>query len=145
MPRKLIPIAIVYDFDGTLAPGNIQENSFIPTIGMKKAKFWQQNKERAKRHEADEVLSYMTFMLERASAEDKPVRRKDFAEHGKTVALFPGVSGWFDRINTHAKTHHVRMQHFIISSGIKEMIEAAEIGRKFKKVSLRNQTSSRST
>jgi hypothetical protein len=61
MPRKLIPMAIAYDFDGTLAPGNIQENSFIPEIGMKKAAFWQQNKSRAEKHEADEVLSYMTF------------------------------------------------------------------------------------
>jgi hypothetical protein len=76
MSRKLIPMAIVYDFDGTLAPGNIQENSFIPEIGMKKASFWQQNKDRAKKHEADEVLSYMTFMLERASANDVPVRRQ---------------------------------------------------------------------
>ena len=68
-------MAIAYDFDGTLAPGNIQENSFIPEIGMKKASFWQQNKKRAEKHEADEVLSYMTFMLERASAADVPVRR----------------------------------------------------------------------
>src|SRR5665647_1079448 len=88
MSRKLIPMAIVYDFDGTLAPGNIQENSFIPEIGMKKASFWQQNKTRAEKHEADEVLSYMTFMLERASAADIPVRRQDFARHGKTVPLF---------------------------------------------------------
>jgi hypothetical protein len=87
MTGKLIPMAIAYDFDGTLASGNIQENSFIPAIGMKKADFWQKNKARAQKHEADEVLSYMTFMLERAAAEDVPVRKRDFAEHGKTVKL----------------------------------------------------------
>jgi hypothetical protein len=73
-------MAIAYDFDGTLASGNIQENSFIPAIKMSKAAFWQQNKARAEKHEADEVLSYMTFMLERAAAEDVPVRRQDFAD-----------------------------------------------------------------
>jgi biopolymer transport protein ExbD len=83
--KKLIRMAIAYDFDGTLASGNIQENSFIPTIGMKKAEFWRQNKQRAEKHEADETLSYMTFMLERAQAQEVPVRRKDFAAHGKTV------------------------------------------------------------
>src|SRR4051812_31468885 len=103
MARKLIPMAIAYDFDGTLAPGNIQENSFIPAIGMKKLAFWQQNKDRAERHEADEVLSYMTLMLERATAKDVPVRKRDFAAHGKTVKLFQGVTEWFDRINAHAK------------------------------------------
>jgi haloacid dehalogenase-like hydrolase len=134
MSRKLIPMAIVYDFDGTLAPGNIQENSFIPEIGMKKASFWQQNKDRAEKHEADEVLSYMTFMLERASAEDVPVRRQDFARHGKSVPLFRGVADWFDRVNARAREQHVRLQHYIISSGIKEMIEASKIGKKFTKV-----------
>src|SRR5260370_28869245 len=124
MSRKLIPMAIAYDFDGTLAPGNIQENSFIPEIGMKKTSFWQQNKTRAERHEADEVLSYMTFMLERASAADVPVRRQDFARPGKTVPLFQGAADWFDRVNERARERHVKLQHYIISSGITEMIEA---------------------
>ncbi|WP_256808002.1 HAD family hydrolase [Bradyrhizobium sp. Bra64] len=134
MAKKLIPMAIAYDFDGTLAPGNIQENSFIPAIGMKKLDFWRQNKARAERHEADEVLSYMTFMLERATAVDAPVRKRDFAEHGKTVTLFKGANDWFDHIDAYAKMRHVKLQHFIISSGIKEMIEATKIGKKFAKV-----------
>ena len=134
MPRKLIRMAIAYDFDGTLAPGNIQENSFIPAIGMTKSAFWQRNKARAEKHQADEVLSYMTFMLERATAEDVPVRRADFAHHGKTVKLFSGADKWFDRVNAYAKKRHVKVQHFIISSGIREMIEATRIGKKFTKV-----------
>lgn len=132
--KKLIRMAIAYDFDGTLAPGNIQENSFIPTIGMAKGEFWRQNKQRAEKHQADETLSYMTFMLERAQAQEVPVRREDFAAHGKTVDFFPGVEDWFARVNAHAHARHVRLDHFIISSGIKEMIEATRIGRKFKKV-----------
>ncbi|TFV38863.1 haloacid dehalogenase-like hydrolase [Bradyrhizobium frederickii] len=134
MSRKLIPMAIAYDFDGTLAPGNIQENSFIPTIGMTKAAFWLKNKARAAKHEADEVLSYMTFMLERAAAEDIPVRKRDFAEHGKTVKLFQGANEWFECVNSYAKSKHVKLQHFIISSGIKEMIEATSIGNRFTKI-----------
>src|SRR5664280_351030 len=128
MAKKLIPMAIAYDFDGTLAPGNIQENSFIPAIGLAKKTFWKRNKQRAERHQADEILSYMTFMLERAVAEDVPVRRKDFAKHGRTVRLFPGVVGWFHRMNTYAHKRGIRLQHFIISSGVKEMIEASRIG-----------------
>jgi phosphoserine phosphatase len=134
MPKKLIPIAIAYDFDGTLAPGNIQENSFIPAIRMNKKAFWQQSQQRAQRHEADEILSYMTLMLERATAEDIPVRRQDFAAHGRDVRLFPGVEGWFDRMNAYALERGVHLQHFIISSGIKEMIEACPIGQKFDRI-----------
>jgi hypothetical protein len=90
MSRSLIPMAIAHDFDGTLAAGNIQENSFIPAIGMTKEESWRKNKERAKSHAADETLSYMTFMLERVQAADVPVRRIDFARHGRTV---PPISG----------------------------------------------------
>jgi hypothetical protein len=76
MAQKLIPLAIAYDFDGTLAPDNIQENSFIPAIRMAKKTFWKQNRKRAEQHEADEILSYMTFMLERAAFAQVPVRTK---------------------------------------------------------------------
>ncbi|WP_024512025.1 HAD family hydrolase [Bradyrhizobium sp. ARR65] len=134
MPRKLIPMAIAYDFDGILAPGNIQENSFIPSIGMTKAAFWKQNTARAEKHEADEILSYMTLMLERAAAADVPVRRQDFAAHGRSVKLFPGADEWFERVNAYARKQNVNVKHFIISSGIREMIEATEIGKKFVKV-----------
>jgi phosphoserine phosphatase len=134
MPKKLIPMAIAYDFDGTLAQGNVQENSFIPAIGMTKAKFWSQNKQRAEKHEADEILSYMTFMLERARAAEVPVRRKDIAHHGKLIKLFPGVERWFARMNAHAKRHNVKLEHFIISSGVKEMIQASKIGNQFRKI-----------
>ena len=44
MSRKHIPLALVYDFDGTLAPGNLQENGFIPDIGMKPEDFWAEAK-----------------------------------------------------------------------------------------------------
>jgi phosphoserine phosphatase len=134
MPKKSIPMAVAYDFDGTLAPGNIQENSFIPAIRMTKKAFWQQSRLRAERHEADEILSYMTLMLERATAEDVPVRRQDFAAHGREVTLFPGVEDWFGRMNAFAQERGVRLQHFIISSGIKEMIEASAIGKKFETI-----------
>jgi hypothetical protein len=134
MAKKLIPLAIAYDFDGTLAPGNIQENSFIPAIGMAKKTFWKQNRKRAEQHEADEILSYMTFMLERAAFAQVPVRKKDFSAHGKMVSLFPGVENWFDRINKYGRRQGVHIQHFIISSGIKEMIEASQIAKKFKRI-----------
>jgi len=65
MTRRLIPMAIAYDFDGTLAPGNIQENGFIPAIGMKKSEFWSKNASRADKHEADEILSQRLSQLRR--------------------------------------------------------------------------------
>ena len=85
-----IPLAICYDFDGTLAPGNMQERNFIPKIGMTKSSFWQEVKDLAKKHEADEILTYMWLMLKKADAARVPVRREDFEKYGARLKLFNG-------------------------------------------------------
>lgn len=134
MPKKLIPMAIAYDFDGTLAPGNMQEYDFIPALHMRSKQFWHTVNEIAVTHEADPILAYMHAMLEEARKAKVAVRKSDFKNYGAKIALFPGVQGWFDRINTYAKGKGVRLQHYIISSGLREMLEGTTIYKKFRKV-----------
>lgn len=133
MPRK-VPLAIAYDFDGTLAPGNMQEHDFIPKIRMKSKEFWKEVAERSKEHDADNILIYMHLMLEKARAAQVPVRKSDFENFGRTLRLFPGVSSWFDRINEYGRLSGVRVEHYVISSGIREMVLGTPIARKFKAV-----------
>lgn len=132
MPRKLIPLAIAYDFDGTLAPGNMQEHDFIPKIGMTKKSFWQEVGSLSRSQEADNILVYMKLMLERAHAAHVQVRRTDFESFGATLKLFSGVAQWFDRINSYGRASGVRVEHYVISSGIREMVIGTPISRKFK-------------
>ncbi len=134
--RRPASIAICYDFDGTLAPGNMQEYGFIPKLGIKDAKkFWQEARERAIADEADNVLSYMCLMLDKARASDKVrIARKDFVEYGSSVKLFPGVKGWFKRMNAYGEGLGVKVEHYIISSGLREMIEGSPIAGEFRKI-----------
>ena len=134
MPKKLIPMAIAYDFDGTLAPGNMQEYDFIPALKLPSKHFWGKVNELAKKHEADPILAYMFAMLEEARTAGLPVRKADFKNYGVNIELFPGVKEWFKRINAYAKAKGVRLEHFIISSGIREMVEGTPIHRAFKKI-----------
>ncbi|MFW5452196.1 HAD family hydrolase [Thioalkalivibrio sulfidiphilus] len=134
MPKKLIPMAIAYDFDGTLAPGNMQEYDFIPALNMMSKEFWRSVNEIAQQHEMDQILAYMWAMLRQADKADIRVHKKDFKDFGKNIALFPGVSDWFKRINAYARTKSVRLEHFIISSGIREMVEGTPIYKEFRKV-----------
>lgn len=107
--KKTIPLAIVYDFDGTLAPGNMQERNFIPAIGMTTSEFWKQVAAESKKHQADNILVYMKLMLDKAAAAQVPVRENDFKNYGRNLSFFEGVlpynekdqheKGWFDRIN----------------------------------------------
>lgn len=132
--RKLVSVAIVYDFDGTLAPGNMQEHSFIPKIGMTAKEFWSMAETLAKNNEADSVLTYMNLMIKKASAADVPIRKSDFEGHGKSVRLFKGVKTWFNRMNEYGRERGLKLEHYIISSGIKEMIDGTPISDNFVKI-----------
>ncbi|MDD5458110.1 MAG: HAD family hydrolase [Phycisphaerae bacterium] len=132
---KPVVIAICYDFDGTLSPGNMQEYNYIPSLNIKPADFWSQAEQHAKDQDADAILAYMNLMLEKATrSSGVRVTRKAFVDYGEQVELFAGVPDWFDRITEYGKKNGAKVEHFIISSGIKEMIEGTKIARKFKKI-----------
>ncbi len=134
MPSKNTQMALVYDFDGTLAPGNLQENSFIPDIGMKASDFWAEVDQLAKAHQADRILMYMHLMLEKARAARKPVHPQDFRNRGATIDFFDGVETWFDRVDQYGKESGIHIEHYIVSSGNSEIIEGTKIATKFKKI-----------
>lgn len=135
MGVRIPVIAICYDFDGTLAPGNMQEYDFFPELGIKPNKFWQQATDLAKKHSADPILAYMKLMIDKAKESAKvKITKKAFIEYGKTVELFSGVETWFDRINDYGHSKRIKIDHYIISSGIKEMIEGTKIKNKFEAI-----------
>ncbi len=127
-------MVIAYDFDGTLAPKNMQEYDFIPALKMTNKKFWDDVAAHAKKQNADLISSYMYWMLHCARIHDVPVRKNDFVKYGKTITYFNGVESWFERINAYGKKNKVNVEHFIISSGIREMIEGTTIGKVFRKI-----------
>ena len=128
--------ALIYDFDGTLARGNLQEVSFLASIDMSKEDFWAEVKARTRDHDADEVLVYMHLMLEKAQKKGLKVTIDELRRHGKQAQLFPGLSdrSWFERINQHAAASGLVLEHYIVSSGIHEMIEGCAIRNAFRQV-----------
>ena len=131
---KLVPMALCYDFDGTLSPGNMQEYDFIPAIGVSPDEFWTEAYELAKASDADTILAYMRLMLKKAASADVRVTREAFRAFGSTVELFGGVESWFGRIDGYAAARGVRVEHYIISSGLREMIEGTPIAGRFARI-----------
>lgn len=127
-------IALVYDFDGTLSPGNMQEFGFIQAIGKSPAEFWNDSDEIAKGQDASNVLSYMKLMFDEARKAGIKLRREDFRRFGEKVELFEGVRGWFKLINEYGKAKGVVVEHYINSSGLEEMIEGTPIAKEFKRI-----------
>lgn len=124
-------IAFVYDFDGTLSPSNMQEYGFIKAIGKDKNDFWEENKHLSEKNDANSILCYMYLMLKKAQESNISLRRESFQNFGKEVKLFNGVSEWFDLVNEYASERMLTIRHYIISSGLREMIEGTSIATKF--------------
>ena len=127
-------VALIYDFDGTLSPGNMQEFGFIQAIGKKPQEFWQESDAIALGQDASNILSYMKLMHDEARKAGIKLRREDFKKFGESVELFEGVKKWFGLINQYGKSQGVKVEHYINSSGLAEMIEGTEIGHEFKKI-----------
>lgn len=127
-------IALLYDFDKTLCTKDMQEFAFIPEINMDAPVFWAATNKMAEEHDMDPILAYMYMMIQKATAADKPIRREDFQRMGKKIEYFPGVKQWFSRINEYGKQLGVQIEHYVISSGLKELIDGTDIVDYFKKV-----------
>lgn len=130
---KLINAAIAYDFDGTLVPGYMQDHSFFPSLGVEKPfeDFWPRVQTLAKKNDMDEILAYMHLMLKEAEYKNLSIRKEKFIEHGKGITFFDGVEQWFSRINQYALNKGIRLKHYIISSGLREMIQGTSIANEF--------------
>ncbi|MCR4941482.1 MAG: haloacid dehalogenase-like hydrolase, partial [Campylobacter sp.] len=126
-------VAICYDFDKTLSPDDMQSQGYIQTLGYDIKDFWTKSNSMAENNEMDQNLSYMYTMKEESRGKEHFTKEK-FKEYGKKVQLFPGVESWFDRVNEYGKTKGVIVEHYIISSGLKEMIEGTCIAKKFEKI-----------
>ena len=127
-------IALLYDFDKTLCTTDMQNYSFIPSLGMSPAEFWAEANVFARANRIDGILAYMYTMIREAERRAQPFTREDLVEKGKSVVLFPGVEAWFDRINAFGRAQGVQIEHYIISSGLREIIEGSAIRDAFKEI-----------
>lgn len=128
---KKIDVALIYDFDGTLSPGNMQEFGFVQAIGKNPDDFWQKTVEMATTNDASGILCYMYLMLQEAKACGISLKRDSFQKFGSMVKLFKGVEEWFELINQYGNARGINIKHYINSSGLKEMIEGTSIAKRF--------------
>ena len=133
MAKKRPQVALVYDFDGTLSPGNMQEFGFIQATGKTKDEFWEKNRKFAEGKDANGILTYMYLMLDEAKKNNISLTRESFQKFGKDVELFRGVKQWFSLVNEYGNSIGLDVKHYINSSGLKEMIEGTPIAQEFNK------------
>ena len=126
-------VALIYDFDKTLSPRDMQEYGYLPGIGMEPDPFWQLCARFQQEHQTDNVLTYM-YMMKKMAGGKVDLSRDTLRAMGRDIEFFPGVETWFDRINAAGEQCGVTVEHYIISTGLAEIIEGSRIGDKFRAV-----------
>lgn len=126
-------LAICYDFDKTLSPDDMQAQGYIQSVGCDVGEFWKESNGLADSNDMDQNLAYMLMMREKAAGKVL-FTRQTLVDYGARVSLFPGVEDWFERIRAYGEKHGVIVEHYIISSGLKEMIEGTAVAGAFKKI-----------
>jgi 2-hydroxy-3-keto-5-methylthiopentenyl-1-phosphate phosphatase len=127
-------VAICYDFDKTLAINDMQAFSFIPNLGLTTSEFWAKCGQFSKTTGTDSILSYLRVMMDECKEKNIPLTRAYLNSLGKDIKYFDGVTTWFKRLNAYAEERGIQLEHYIISSGLREMIEGTEIAGEFEKI-----------
>lgn len=132
MDKKIV--AIIYDFDKTLCDQDMQNYTFIPNLDMTPKEFWSEIGDFSKSENMEGILSYLYYMIKKSNEKGLPITKEYLASMGKDVHLYQGVEDWFVRINQFAKEQGVILEHYIISSGIKDIIASTSIAKHFKAI-----------
>lgn len=126
-------VAICYDFDKTLSPDDMQAQGYIQSVGYEVESFWKESNGLAEENDMDQNLAYMFTMIQKAHGRFV-FNRQALMDYGAKVQLFPGVETWFKRIREYGEKKGVIVEHYIISSGLKEMIEGTKVANEFEKI-----------
>lgn len=126
-PKGRPKMAICYDFDRTLSPDDMQTFTLIPSFGVDKSEFWHESDTLAHDNLMDNNLAWMYELIKYSKFKGKSLRREYFKEIGRDVQLYDGVDTWFENVNAYADEKGIDVEHYIISSGLKEIIEGSRI------------------
>jgi hypothetical protein len=123
MKKNMQKIALCYDFDGTLCSGYMQNQKLIPDCNIDIGKFWSEVTQYSRDNKMDPTLSYMLLLEDKMHQSNLEITKQNFQNYGKQLELFKGVNEWFSRIKQYGKINNVEIEHYIISSGLTNMIE----------------------
>lgn len=127
-------VAIMYDFDKTLCTKDMQNYKFIQDVGMTPAEFWGATNKITEENNMDKILAYMYMMVKQCKNSNIKLTKEYLKSLGSYVELFKGVETWFQRINSYGEALGLKIEHYVISSGTKEIIEGTSIVKEFKKI-----------
>ena len=132
--KKRPVVAIMYDFDKTLCSEDMQNYTFIPDLDMTPSEFWGETSKFGQKENMEKILAYLYMMVVKAKEKGIPFTKEYLRSLGANIKYFKGVTTWFKRINDYGASLGLDVQHYIISSGVKDIIEGTDIAKEFKAI-----------
>ena len=132
--KELVKVAFMYDFDLTLSPRNMQEFSFQDLIGTTKEEWWDDVNAFAKQTNMDGTLAMMYKLITVTKQKGITLKKQDIVNLGKDIEYFEGVESYFGRMKEYALSLGIDLKFYIISSGLKEIIEGTSIAKNFERI-----------
>ena len=128
-------IALLYDFDYTLADGFMQQFGLMQELGFNDVgKYFRACEDVSLDRDMDMCLSSMCGIIELAKMKGKEVTRDYLRQFGADIKYFAGVEEWFEKINAIGNEYGYEIEHYIVSSGVREIIEGTKIAPYFKRI-----------
>ena len=127
-------VAFLYDFDKTLCTTDMEDYAFIPSLGYTPSEFWAKANGFGYENKMDGLLAYMYTMIRECAAQGIRLDRDYLVRSGEAIELFPGVREWFARITAYGADLGVDVEHYVISSGLREIIEGSGIAHDFREI-----------
>lgn len=125
-------VAILYDFDSTLAKSDMQNFGFIPSLGMTPAEFWEETTSFCNKTGIERTLGYLFMMIAKSKEKNIPLTYDYLRSQGAPIEFWPGVIDWFQRINEYGESLGLKIEHYLVSSGNKEIVDGCQIAKEFK-------------
>jgi 2-hydroxy-3-keto-5-methylthiopentenyl-1-phosphate phosphatase len=134
MAKNPTKVAFIYDFDETLSTTYMQDYILIPALGDKPDHFWAKANQWSRDHCAEQITGSMYYIQHIAKERGIPLTKSFLCDAAKSITYFQGVEEWFDRINAYGQTLGLQIEHYIISSGMEEIIDGTSIRKHFKDI-----------
>ena len=134
-------IAIVYDFDGTLSPNNMQEDTILDAYGLNHKKFWARSNKLMRTKGYERTLAYLKLLACEEPFKKRPLTPRFLKKLAERIQYYPGVNtGYFESLQKfmnsipEVKEWGIQLEHYIISSGLKDILDGTSIHKYFKKI-----------
>ncbi len=122
-------IGLVYDYDQTLSPSYMTDEVVFPHFGISAPQFWKRSNALVSEQGYDSELAYLKTLLDCLTPD--PPTNAELRALGAKLQFYPGLPDMFEELNAVLTAEHrafgIKIEHYIISSGLKELLEGSAL------------------